>query len=128
MSRHENQCVADGVIINNVAGLERCIEKIRWTTGARSLAHIVIYRLRIQFRPIKPVKPRSTSRCTVVRKQALEVPQDSRDLFDLMSTHSPRRRHLIRRHSADDRVSHRRYSIPFVERTLPAKRSSGMVA
>lgn len=90
MSASGDQCMPDDVVINKVASLERCVERIRAVHGG---SDVNIYRNLIAQESILLNLQRACEvsidlAMHVVRKRELGVPQDSRDAFDLLQTHT----------------------------------------
>jgi uncharacterized protein YutE (UPF0331/DUF86 family) len=80
----------DDVVINKVASLERCIERIRTVYAGRefNLYQDLTTQDSILLNLQRACEVSIDLAMHVVRKRTLGVPQDSRDAFDLMQTHA----------------------------------------
>ncbi len=80
----------DDVVINKVASLERCIERIRTVYAGTefNLYHDLTTQDSILHNLQRAWEVSIDLAIHVVRKRTLRVPQDSRDAFDLMQTHA----------------------------------------
>jgi uncharacterized protein YutE (UPF0331/DUF86 family) len=80
----------DDVVINKVASLERCIERIRAVYAGTefNLYQDLTTQDSILLNLQRACEISIDLAMHVVRKRTLGVPQDSRDAFDLMQTHA----------------------------------------
>lgn len=80
----------DDVVINKVASLERCIERIRAVYGGTdaNLYQDLTAQESILLNLQRACEVSIDLAMHVVRKRKLGVPQDSRDAFDLLQTHA----------------------------------------
>lgn len=90
MSGRGGPCMPDDVIINKVASLERCIERIRTVySGTESnLYQDLTMQDSILLNLQRACEFSIDLAMHVVRKRKLGVPQDSRDALDILQAHS----------------------------------------
>jgi len=79
----------DDVILNKVASLERCLERVRTVFGGKdaNLYDNLTAQESILLNLQRACEISIDLAMHVVRKRKLGVPQDSRDAFDLLQTH-----------------------------------------
>jgi uncharacterized protein YutE (UPF0331/DUF86 family) len=79
----------DDVVINKVASLERCVERIRavYSDTESNLYQDLTTQESILLNLQRACEVSIDLAMHVVRKRKLGVPQDSRDAFDLLQTH-----------------------------------------
>jgi uncharacterized protein YutE (UPF0331/DUF86 family) len=80
----------DDVVINKIASLERCIERIRTVYGGTesNLYQNLTTQDSILLNLQRACEVSIDLAMHVVRKRKLGVPQDSREAFDLLQTHA----------------------------------------
>lgn len=90
MSGRGDPYMPDDVVINKVASLERCIERIRAVYAGKefNLYQDLTTQDSILLNLQRACEISIDLAMHVVRKRTLGVPQDSRDAFDLMQTHA----------------------------------------
>jgi uncharacterized protein YutE (UPF0331/DUF86 family) len=90
MSGRGDPYMPDDVVINKVASLERCIERIRAVYAGTefNLYQDLTTQDSILLNLQRACEISIDLAMHVVRKRTLGVPQDSRDAFDLMQTHA----------------------------------------